>query len=96
VSWSRAFDDPIPLPSARALVTLQDAARYIQKLPSAEQNLEHWQTAVQALLLVVKQNGPTMLARIAMMQALNHGRSPPEKPARRKRAKAYRIIGIKP
>jgi hypothetical protein len=29
------------------------------------------QTAVEALLLVVKYNGPTMFARIAMMQALH-------------------------
>jgi hypothetical protein len=26
-----AFDDPIPLPKGRQLVTLKDAARYIQK-----------------------------------------------------------------
>jgi hypothetical protein len=25
-SWSREFDDPIPLPRGRQLVTLQDAA----------------------------------------------------------------------
>jgi hypothetical protein len=31
-----AFDDPIPLPKGRQLVTLKDAARYIQKLPKAE------------------------------------------------------------
>jgi len=30
-----------------------------------------WQTAMQALLLVVEQNGPTMFARIGVMQALN-------------------------
>jgi hypothetical protein len=31
--WQRRFDDPIPLPKGRQLVTLKDAARYIQKLP---------------------------------------------------------------
>jgi hypothetical protein len=31
----------------------------------------NWQTAVEALLLVVNQNGPTMLARIGVMRALN-------------------------
>ncbi len=36
--WSRAFDDPIPLPRGRQLVTLKDAADYIMKLPKAEQN----------------------------------------------------------
>ena len=35
MSWSSAFDDPIPLPRGRQLVTLKDAANYIQKLPKA-------------------------------------------------------------
>jgi hypothetical protein len=49
--WSRAFDDPIPLPPrGRQLVTLADAADYIMKLPKAEQNLEEWQTAVRCLI----------------------------------------------
>jgi hypothetical protein len=40
VSWSRRFDDPIPLPKGKPLVTLRDAATYITKLPEAEQNAE--------------------------------------------------------
>ena len=71
MSWSSAFDDPIPLPRGRQLVTLKDAANYIQKLPNAEQDLEEWQAAVEALLLVVELNGPTMMARIGIMRALN-------------------------
>ena len=51
--WKRPFEDPIPLPRARQLTTLKDAAEYIQKLPEAEQLLEEWQAAVEALLLVV-------------------------------------------
>src|SRR5712675_1110745 len=69
--WSRAFDDPIPLPRGRQLVTLKHAANYIQKLPKAEQDLDEWQAAVEALLLVVELNGPTMMARIGMLRALN-------------------------
>jgi hypothetical protein len=36
--WKRALDDPIPLPrgSGRQLVTLEDAGKYITKLPKAE------------------------------------------------------------
>jgi len=49
-------------------VTLRDAADYIMKLPKVEQNLEAWQTAVEALLLVVELGGPTMMARIGMMR----------------------------
>jgi len=52
-------------------VTLRDAADYIMKLPKVEQNLEAWQTAVEALLLVVELNGPTMMARIGVLRALN-------------------------
>jgi hypothetical protein len=70
-SWKRPFDDPIPLPRGRQLVTLEDAAKYIQKLPKAEQQLDEWQAAVEALLLVVEHNGPTMFARIGVMRALN-------------------------
>jgi hypothetical protein len=68
--WKRPFDEPIPLPRGRQLVTLEDAARYIQKLPKAEHELPKWQNAVEALLLVVKFDGPTMFARIGMMKAL--------------------------
>jgi hypothetical protein len=41
------------------------------KLPKAEQELDEWQAAVEALLLVVELNGPTMRARIGMLRALN-------------------------
>jgi hypothetical protein len=87
--WKRQFDDPIPLPRGRQLVTLEDAAKYIQELPKAVHELELWRTAVEALLLVVKHNGPTMFARIGVMKAL-HPAVP--KIPRRKRAKADRII----
>jgi hypothetical protein len=69
--WKRRFDDPIPLPRGRQLVTLEDAAKYIQKLPAAEQQIAEWQAAVEAMLLVVELNGPTMVARIGFMKALN-------------------------
>jgi hypothetical protein len=71
MSWSRRFDEPIPLPGGRQFVTLKDAAEDIQKLPEAEQQLEEWQAAVEALLLVVQLNGLTMMARIGIMRALN-------------------------
>jgi hypothetical protein len=90
--WKRPFDDPIPLPGGRQLVTLEDAARYIQELPKAEHKLEHWQGAVEALLLVVKHNGPTMFARIGMMRALYRDRPVTSRAPGLKRAKAYRII----
>jgi hypothetical protein len=71
--WARPFDDPVLLSGGRELVTLRDAADYIMKLPKAEQNLDAWQAAVEALRLVVELNGPTMMARIGIMRALNRG-----------------------
>jgi hypothetical protein len=59
------------LPRGRQFVTLKDAAKYIQKLPKAEKDLDEWQAAVEALLLVAELDGPTMMARIGMLRALN-------------------------
>jgi hypothetical protein len=66
--WKRPFGDPIPLPRGRQLVTLKDAAKYIQKLAAAEQQIAEWQAAVEAMLLVVELNGSTMMARIGVMR----------------------------
>jgi hypothetical protein len=68
--WQRTFEDPIPLPSGRTLVTLRDAADYINSLPKKESDPPEWQTAIEAL-----DNGvgrlSTMMARIGVMKALN-------------------------
>ena len=69
--WSRAFDEPIPLSRGRQLVTLKDAGNYITKLKKAEHAAAEWQAAMQALILVAESGGPTMLARIGVMRALN-------------------------
>jgi hypothetical protein len=68
--WQRKFEDPIPLPDGRKLVTLRDAADYITSLSKEESDLADWQVAIEALILV-SQSGPTMLARIGVMKALN-------------------------
>lgn len=69
--WQRPFDDPIPLPRGRQLVTLKDAGTYITKLPKAEHSAPEWQAAMEALILIATRGGPTMLARIGVMRALN-------------------------
>jgi hypothetical protein len=69
--WKRPFDDPIPPPDGRELVTLEDADNYITKLPNAEHEAPERQAAAEALLLVATKGGPTMLARIGVMRALN-------------------------
>jgi hypothetical protein len=69
-AWARPFDDPILL-DGRELLTLRDAADFIMKLPKAEQDLEEWQTATEALLMAAEDRGPLMHARIGMLRALN-------------------------
>ena len=60
-----------PCPARRQLVTLEDAANYIQRLPKAEQDLEEWQVAVEALIMAAEDRGPLMHARIGVLRALN-------------------------
>jgi hypothetical protein len=60
--WQREFDDPIPLPDGRTLVTLRDAGDYIANLPKKESDLPEWQDAVQALMLV-EHGWPMMFAQ---------------------------------
>jgi hypothetical protein len=67
--WSTRFDEPIPLPRGRRLVTLEDAGNYIVKLPKAVHEAPEWQAAVEALILVAALGGPTMFARIGVMSA---------------------------
>jgi hypothetical protein len=69
--WIRLFEDSIPLPRGRQLVTLEDAGNYITKLPKAEQEAPEWQAAMEALILVATSGGPVMFARIGVLRALN-------------------------
>jgi hypothetical protein len=69
--WSARFDEPIKLPGGKKLVTLKDAGNYITKLPKAEHAAPEWLAAMEALILVATHGGPTMFARIGIMQALN-------------------------
>jgi hypothetical protein len=69
--WQRQFDDPIPLPRGRQLVTLKDVADYITKLPKVEQNLPEWQTAISCLIGAAEGRDFLMHARIRMLRALN-------------------------
>jgi len=90
--WPRPFDDPIPLPRGRQLVTLRDAAEFITKLPKAEHDAPEWQAAMEALLLVAELGGPTMFVRIGVMRALHRHKPNAVSAPRRKRAKTHRII----
>src|SRR5258706_11648644 len=82
--WKRRFDEPIPLPRGRQLVTLEDAGNYIMRLPKAEHQAAEWLAALEALILVAESGGPTMFARIGVMRALNAGKPDPAITPRRK------------
>jgi hypothetical protein len=69
--WSTPFDDPIDLPKGRQLVTLQDAADYIMKLPKVEQAVAEWQTAVVCLIGAAEGRDFLMHARVGTLRALN-------------------------
>jgi hypothetical protein len=72
--WSTPFDEPIALRSGHKLVTLQQAADHIIKLPDAKQKEPHWQLAVENLINAAETGGGwLMFARIAMLRALNGG-----------------------
>jgi hypothetical protein len=60
-----------PLWEGGRLVTLHDAGTNITKLPKAGHTAPEWQAAMEALILIAELGGPTMLARIGMMRALN-------------------------
>jgi hypothetical protein len=68
--WTTPFDDPIPVPRGRSIETLEQAARYVQKLPTAEQDAAEWQAATEALILAAEGRGPVMHAHIGMLRAL--------------------------
>jgi hypothetical protein len=59
------------LPRGRQIVTLKDAAEYIQKLPEAEQQLEEWQTAIACLIGAAEGRDFVMHTRIGVLRALN-------------------------
>jgi hypothetical protein len=70
--WSTPFDEPIAMRGGRKLLTLQQAADYIMKLPLDVQQQEHWQIAVENLINAAETGGGwLMFARIGVMRALN-------------------------
>ena len=71
MAWFKRFHDPIILPDGRKLLTRRDVTEYITALPKAEHDAADWQVAMKTLLLVAERDGPEMLARIAVMKALN-------------------------
>ena len=90
--WSARFDDPIPIPGRRPLGTLRDEAKFLMSLTRAERIEPRWLDAIEALVIVIEHNGPTMFARIGVMRALNRGKPSPTLQARRKPARKHGVI----
>jgi hypothetical protein len=73
--WSRRFDEPIELPDGKKLRTLKDAIAWLAKeVPKSEHAMPKVQTAARMVTEAAENNGPIMLARIGMMQAINRHR----------------------
>ena len=70
--WSTPLEEPISLRGGPELITLQNAADYIMKLPHEVQQQERWQIAVENLINAAETGGGwLMFARIGVMRALN-------------------------
>jgi len=67
--WKLHFEDPIILPNGSKLVTLLDAGNYIASLPRKETQTDHWQVAIEALLMAAQDRGPLLHARVGMRRA---------------------------
>jgi hypothetical protein len=90
--WDRQFDQPITTDDGYEIKTLRDAGALILALPPAEADRDHWQLAMKCLMDAAERGGIVLMARIAMLQALNHAKPVPPTEPRRKRAKAFRLV----
>lgn len=86
--WDRAFDFPVP-----GFQTYRDAADHIMQLPEREQQQPHWQFAGEVLIKAAEQDGGwTLLAHMAVLRAMHHGKEMPAAAPRRKAVRRYRIV----
>lgn len=92
MAWFKRFHDPIILPDGRTLLTLRDAPEYITAPPKAEHDAADWQVAMGTLLLVAERDGPEMLARIAVIKALNRNTQKATPAPQRRSAKVFGIV----
>jgi hypothetical protein len=74
MSWSRPFDEPIPLPDGGELRTLLDAGRYVAALPHGMHEREEWQMVMEVLLSAVEDREPVRLVHIALTLALRESK----------------------
>jgi hypothetical protein len=74
VSWSREFEEPIPLPDGKRLNTLREAIAYLAKaVPKAERDMPAITTAAEMLTNAAEKPDVAwmMFARIATLRAIH-------------------------
>jgi hypothetical protein len=89
--WKRRFDDPIPLPDGKKLVTLRDAIAVRKRGSKTEHGLKQVQAAAHCVTEAAENGGPMMFARMGMMQAINRYHQHRTE-LRRKATKKYRLV----
>ena len=73
---SRRFDKPIKLPGGGRLFTLKHAIAWLaNEVPQSEHTMKEVQTAARCVIEAAENNGPMVLARIGMMEAINRHRN---------------------
>ena len=68
----------------------RDAGNYIARLAKRQHDAPECQAAIEALMLVVENGGPTMMAWVGIMRALYPGERAPT--PRKKWARKHRIV----
>jgi hypothetical protein len=86
------FFDPIELPGRKPLVTLRDAAAYINEIAQGETRCPRMADSHRMPDVVGSHGGDTMLPHIAMMKALRRVVVVAAPAPRRKRAKGYKVV----
>jgi hypothetical protein len=70
--WKRRFDKPVKLPGGGKLFTLKDAIAWLAKeIPQSEHGMKEVQTAARCVTEAAENDGPMILARIGIIQAIN-------------------------
>ena len=94
MSWSLEFDEPIALANGKSLRTLRDAGDYVCTLPKKEADQYHWRVATSCLLSAAsdEDGGLVMMARIAMVRALQASKPKRKQAPRRRQGKRYRVV----
>jgi hypothetical protein len=70
VSWDLPFDVPIAMPDGRRIETLAEARAHILTHPKKVLDCEHWQLAMEMLLMAAEKRGPVLHAQIAFVRAV--------------------------